>query len=162
MLTKRRHLPRFQRIHVTAMKRIRDNGFEHQQPRQPDQQTALTDLQIRRTMQPLRDRPKTLPAENLPGKHLHDQQHHPRLQLVPGAHQIQNLTLEVLAIQLPRFPTVHAQSLIEQSFEHKRIAGENCCCPATFDNSDKRQIEPNSRARATADVRDFTPNLPKM
>ncbi|GCB55100.1 hypothetical protein rerp_15080 [Rhodococcus erythropolis] len=36
-----------------------------------------------------------------------------------GAHQVQNLTLEALVIQLPRFPTVHAQSLIEQSFEHK-------------------------------------------
>ena len=101
------------------MKRIAHHGFEHQQPRQPDQQTALTDLQIRRPVQPLRDRPKTLPAENLTGKHFHDQQHHPRLQLVPDAHQIQNLTLEALAIQLPRSPTVHSQSLIEQSFEHK-------------------------------------------
>ncbi|OFV78028.1 hypothetical protein RERY_13590 [Rhodococcus erythropolis] len=119
MLTKRRHLTGFQRIDITTMKRIRDNRFEHQQPRQPDQQTALTDLQIRRTMQPLRDRPKTLPPENLTGKHLHDQQHHPRLQLVPDAHQIQDLTLEVLGIQLPCFPTVHAESLIEQSFEHK-------------------------------------------
>ncbi len=119
MLTKRRHLTGFQRIHVTAVKRIAHHGFEHQQPRQPDQQAAFADLQIRRPVQPLCDRPKTLPAENVPGKHFDDQQHHPRLQLVPGAHQIQNLTLEALTIQLPRFPTVHAQSLIEQSFEHK-------------------------------------------
>jgi len=119
MLTERRHLTGFQRIHVTAMKRIAHHGFEQKQPRQPDQQAALTDLQIRRPVQPLCDRPKTLPAENFPGKHLHDQQHHPRLQFVSGAHQTQNLALEVLAIQLPRFPTVHAKSLIEQSFEHK-------------------------------------------
>jgi len=98
MLTKRRHLTGLQRIHITTMKRIAHHGFEHQQPRQPHQQAALTDLQIRRPVQPLRDRPKPPPAENLPGKHLHDQQHHPRLQLVSGAHQIQNLTLEVLTI----------------------------------------------------------------
>ena len=127
MLTERRHLTGFQRIHVTAMKRIAHNGFEHQQPRQPDQQTALTDLQIRRTMQPLRDRPKTLPAENLTGKHLHDQQHQPRLQLVPDTHQIQNLPLEALAIQLPRIPTVHAESLIEHSFEYKERITETRC-----------------------------------
>ncbi len=119
MLTKRRHLTGFQRINVTTMKRIAHNRFEHQQPRQADQQAALTDLQIRRPVQPLCDRPKTLPAENLPGKHLHDQQHHPRLQFVPGAHQIQDLTLEVLAIQLPCIPTVHAESLIEHSFEYR-------------------------------------------
>ncbi len=124
MLTKRRHLPRLQRIHIAAMKRIRDNRFEHQQPRQPDQQTALTDLQIRRTMQPQRDRPKTLPTENLTGKHLHDQQHQPRLQLVPDTHQIQNLTLEVLTIQLPRSPTIHAESLIEHTFENQRQNGQ--------------------------------------
>jgi hypothetical protein len=70
-------------------------------------------------MQPLRDRPKTLPAENLTGKHLHDQQHHPRLQLMPDTHQIQNLTLEALTIQLPRIPTVHAAIIFEHSFEYK-------------------------------------------
>ncbi len=127
MLTKRRHLPRLQRIHIAAMECIRDNRFEHQQPRQADEQAALTDLQIRRPVQTLCDRPKTLPAENLPGKHLHDQQHHPRLQFVPGAHQIQDLTLEVLAIQLPCIPTVHAESLIEHSFEYKGRITETRC-----------------------------------
>ena len=124
MLTKRRPLTGFQCVHVTAVKRIADNWFEHQQPRQADQQAALTDLQIRRPVQPLRDRPKTLPAENLRGKHLHDQQHHPRLQLVPDAHQTQNLTLEALTVQLPRIPAVHAQSLIEHTFDNQRQTGQ--------------------------------------
>ena len=75
-------------------------------------------------MQPLRDRPKTLPAENLPGKHLHDQQHHPRLQFVPDTHQIQNLTLEVLTIQLPRAPTAHTESLIEHTFGNQGHDGQ--------------------------------------
>ena len=45
-----------------------------------------------------------------------------RLQLVPGAHQIQNLTLEALSIQLPRIPTIHAAIIFEHSFEYKRIS----------------------------------------
>ena len=47
-----------------------------------------------------------------------------RLQLVPGAHQIQNLPLEALTIQLPCFPTVHTQSLIEHIFEIQRHNGQ--------------------------------------
>jgi len=124
MLTERRHLTGFQRIHVTAMKRIAHHGFEQKQPRQPDQQAALTDLQIRRPVQPLCDRPKTLPSDNVTGKHLHDQQHYPRLQLVPDTHQIENLALEVLAIQLPRSPTIHAEGLIEHTFENQRQNGQ--------------------------------------
>jgi hypothetical protein len=43
---------------------------------------------------------------------------------MPDTHQIQNLTLEALTIQLPRIPTVHTESLIEHTFDNQRQNGQ--------------------------------------